>query len=100
MQKKIESFEIWLYRRIPRISWKDKVTNEEVFRRIRIRQELMADVVRRNMIFLVHTRWKDKLDNIVVIRFVDGKRVPGRQRKTVFIYLSKITQKPPIPLLR
>ena len=37
MQKKIDAFETWLYRRMLRISWKDMVTNEEVYRRMNIK---------------------------------------------------------------
>ena len=29
MQKKVGAFEMWCYRRILKISWKDRVTNEE-----------------------------------------------------------------------
>ena len=47
MQKKLESFETWLYRRMLRISWKDMVTNEEVYRRMNIKQSLLIDIVRR-----------------------------------------------------
>ena len=36
MQKKIDAFETWIYRRMLRISWKDMVTNEEVYRRMNI----------------------------------------------------------------
>ena len=43
MQKKIDAFETWLYRRMLRISWKDMVTNEEVYRRMNIKQSLLVD---------------------------------------------------------
>ena len=47
MQKKLDAFETWLYRRMLGISWKDMVTNEEVYRRINIKQSLLVDIVRR-----------------------------------------------------
>ena len=47
--KKIDAFETWLYRRMLRISWKDMVTNEEVYRRMNIKQSLLVDIVRREM---------------------------------------------------
>ncbi|CAG9835208.1 unnamed protein product [Diabrotica balteata] len=34
MEKKLKAFEIWLYRKILRISWTDKITNETVLQRI------------------------------------------------------------------
>ena len=42
MQKKLDAFETWLYRRMLRISWKDMVTNEEVYRRMNIKQSLLV----------------------------------------------------------
>ena len=47
MQTKLEAFETWLYRRMLKISWKDMVTNEEVYRRMNIEQSLLVDIVCR-----------------------------------------------------
>ena len=55
-RKKIEAFETWLYRRMLRISWKDIVTNEEVYRRMNIKQSLLVNIVRRQMNFLRHVK--------------------------------------------
>jgi len=33
-RQKIRSFEMWIWRRMEKISWLDKVTNEEVLRRV------------------------------------------------------------------
>ena len=52
--EKINEFETWLYRRMLRISWKDMVTNEEVYRRMNIKQSLLVDIVHRQMSFLGH----------------------------------------------
>ena len=54
-RKKIEAFETWLYRRMLRISWRDIVTKEEVYRRMNIKQSLLVDIVRRQMSFLGQT---------------------------------------------
>jgi hypothetical protein len=32
-RRRLEVFEVWCHRRMMRISWFDRVTNEEVFRR-------------------------------------------------------------------
>ena len=71
---KLEAFETWLYRRMLRISWKDMVTNEEVYRRMNIKQSLLVDSVRRQM-------RKEEMEHLVVTSFVDGKRARGRQRE-------------------
>ena len=33
-RRTLEAFEIWIWRRMEKISWLDKVTNEEVLRRV------------------------------------------------------------------
>ena len=34
MRKKLEAFEIWIWRKMRKIKWIEKVTNEEVLKRI------------------------------------------------------------------
>ena len=80
--KKLNAFETWLYRRMLRISWKDMVTNEEVYRRMNIKQSLLVDIVRRQMSFLGHVLRKEEMGHLVVTGFVDGKHARGRQRET------------------
>ena len=98
--KKLESFETWLYRRMLRISWKDMVTNEEVYRRMNIKQSLLVDIVRRQMSFLGNVLRKEEMEHLLVTGFVNGKRARSRQRETFLTYLNKWTNKPPIELLR
>ena len=93
--KKIEAFETWLYRRMLIISWKDRVTNEEVYRRMNIKQSLLVDIVRRLMSFLGHVLRKEEMEHLVVTGFVNNK-----QQNTFFTYLGKFTNKPPMELLR
>ena len=33
-RRRLEAFEMWIWRRMEKISWLDKVTNEEVLRRV------------------------------------------------------------------
>ena len=49
--KKIQSFEYWCYRRILKMSWKDKITNEEVLRRMRTDLKLINSIAKREMAF-------------------------------------------------
>ena len=96
MQKKLDAFETRLYRRMLRISRKDMVTNEEVYRRMNIKQSLLVDIVRRKMSFLGHVLRKEEMEHLVVTGFVDGKCARGRQRETFITYLGKCTNKPPM----
>ena len=74
------------------------VTNEEVYRRMAIKQSFLVDIVRRKMSFLGHVLRKEEMEHLVVTGFVDGKRARGRQRETFLTY--KFTNNPPMELLR
>ena len=99
MIKKLEALETWFYRRILRISWKEKVTNVEVYRRMNTSTSLLIDIVHRPLTFLGHILRKGEVENLVVTGFVDGKRDRGRQRETFLNYLSKIVGKSLLELI-
>ena len=82
MIKKLEALETGFYRRMLRISWKETVTNVEVYRRMNTNTSLLIDIVHSQLTFLGHILRKGELENLVVTGFVDGKRDRGRQRET------------------
>ena len=86
-------------RRMLRISWKYKVTNVEVYRRMNTSTSLLIHTVHRQLTFLEHILRKGELENLVVTGFVDGKRDRGRKRETFLTYRSKIVSKSPLDLI-
>ena len=42
--KKLEALEMWIFRRLARVSYKDRVTNEEVLRRLGVKRELLSKI--------------------------------------------------------
>ena len=99
MIKKLEALETWFYRIMLRISWKEKVTNVEVYRRMNTSTSLLIDIVHRQLTFLGHILRKGELENLVVTGFVEGNRDRGRQRETFLTYLSKIVGQSPLDLI-
>ena len=99
MIKKLEVLETWFYRRMLKISWKEKVTNVEVYRRMNTSTSFLLYIVHRQLNFLVHILRKGELEKLVVTGFVDGKRDRGRHRETFLTYLSKIVGKSPLELI-
>ena len=87
LMKQLEAAEIWFLRRMLRISYKDRVTNEEVLRRANVDRTLMKDIVNRQMKFFRYVIKKDELENVVVTGFIEGKRARGRQREPYLTYL-------------
>ena len=54
-EERIDAFEMHLYRRMLRLSWIQKITNEEVLRRMDKRKELMNAVMQRKTLYFGHT---------------------------------------------
>ena len=78
MLKKLDAFEIWAYRRMSRISWKDRLSNEIVLRRIQGQRILTKSIKERKLQYLGHlVRWGD-LQRVLMEAKVAGKR--GRRR--------------------
>ena len=51
-KKKIEAFELWWYRRLLRISWTDKKTNDWVLNKMDVNKRLLATINCRKMALL------------------------------------------------
>ena len=88
MEKKLEAMEMWCYRRMLRLSWTKKVTNEEVLKRVGKGRTLMKRIRKRQLEFLGYIMRKEKLENLTVIRKIEGKRSRGRQQSTFMESLS------------
>ena len=73
LMKQLEATEMWFLRRMLRISYKDRVTNEEVLRRANVDRTPMKDIVKKQMEFFGHVIRKKELENLVVTGFIDRK---------------------------
>ena len=70
--KQLEATEMWFLGKMLRISYKNRVTNEEVLRRANVDRTLMKGIVKRQMKFIGHVIWKEEMENLVVIGFIEG----------------------------
>ena len=80
LKMKIEAAEMWFYRRMLKISWTDRVSNEEVLRRVDMPRTMLKDIRRRQMNFVGHVLRKEKLEHLCLTGKVEGRRSRGRQR--------------------
>ena len=71
MIDKLESAEMWFYRRMLRISWKERITNEEVLRRVHSGRTMLKEIMKRRMKLLGHVMRKGELECLVTLLFVD-----------------------------
>lgn len=80
--KRLESFELWVYRRMLKISWTDRVTNQQVLERMNKELEVLFTIKKRKLEFLGHISRNDKYEILQLIMQgkIIGRRSVGRRR--------------------
>ncbi|GFS20178.1 endonuclease-reverse transcriptase [Elysia marginata] len=81
--KKIETFEMWTYRRLAKISWKDKKTNQEVCEHLGTRRELVNTIKTRKIKHFGHIKRHASFLRDVLEGKIEGSRPRGRQRRDI-----------------
>ena len=84
MQKKIDAFEFWCYRRMLKVSYVDRVINNEVLKRMHTELHFRKDMWRRKMEFAGHVlRGSSEISHLCILeaKFC-GKSLRGRPRLT------------------
>ena len=76
--KRLEATEMWFIRRMQKISWKEKMTNEQVLRETIGKRKLIQKIVQRQVPFFGHVMRKGQLENIVLRAKINGKRKRGK----------------------
>ena len=81
MRKRLEAVEIWFYRRMLRIPWTARRTNQEVLQRVGVGRELMTVIMKRQVGFLGHLLRGKGMESECLLGMVQGRRARGRQRR-------------------
>ena len=81
MKNKINAAEMWFYRRMLKIPWTARVTNEEVLRRVNQERSLLRTIRKRQIEFLGHVIRREKIEHLCLTGMIEGRRARGRQRK-------------------
>jgi hypothetical protein len=90
-EKRLEAFEMWGYRRMERISWLDRLTNEEVLERVGEDRKIINIIRRRRGIWMGHALRHEGPINKVLEGKIQGKRGRGRPRNNFVSQLYKDT---------
>ena len=84
-QKYLESFEIWRWRRMEKISWTDHVRNEEVLLRVNEQRNILPEIRKRKANWIGHILRRNCLLKQVIERKkkeeMEVTRRRGRRRK-------------------
>ena len=81
--KKINAWEMWIWRKMQRISWTEKRTNDFVRMSIGSEKEemLQQTVLRAKLRFFGHVMRSDGLEKEMMLACGEGRRKQGRPRK-------------------
>ena len=88
--KRINAAEMWLYRRLLRISWKDMRTNDSILEELSTNRVLLQEMNKRKLKYVGHAVRNPKTDLMATILQgrVEGRRNRGRPPMS---YMDNIT---------
>jgi hypothetical protein len=81
--KRLEAFEMWVYRRMLRVPWVDRVRNEEILGRMGKETEVIRTVKVRKLSYFGHVMRHPEtygLLHLIIQGKIMGTRGPGRRR--------------------
>jgi len=79
-QKHVESFEMWCWRRMEKISWADHVRNEDVLLRVKEQRNVLHEIRKRKTNWIVHIlRRTCLLQRIIEEKIKGGIEMTGRE---------------------
>ena len=84
MDSRIDALEMYLYRRILRISWTQRKTNEEVLRQMDKRKELLTTIQERKLQYIGHVMRGKRYEilRLIIEGKIEGKRSVGRRQNS------------------
>ena len=88
IQKKLEAVEMWFLRRMLRIPWTAKKSNETVLKEADSKRSLVNKIRKRQSSFIGHVMRREKMEHLVTTGMLEGKRSRGRQREKVLDSLA------------
>ena len=86
LENRIKAFEMWCSRRMMRLNWQKKMSNEKVVQPMEQQSVLLRDMRPRQLKFFGHVMRKRSVEHLVVTRRLLGKKARGRERTN---YLSQ-----------
>ena len=94
MRNRISAFEMWTYRRMLRISWKDKITNEDVLKMVNNQDRLMRKIQIKKLKYFGHIIRQESLHRSILDGKVCGTKGRGRPRARWTSNVCKWTGRP------
>ena len=94
--RRIDAFEVWCWRRLSRIPWTARRSNQSILKEIRPEYSLEGLMLKLKLQYFGHLMWRtDSLAKTLMLRKCEGGRRRGRQRMR---WLDGITDRMDISL--
>ena len=79
-RRRIDTFEMWCWRKLLRIAWTARITNREVLERIKSEPSLAAKITRLRLTYFGHVMRANSLEKSIMLGMVSENRRRGRPR--------------------
>jgi len=79
-RKRLQALEIWIWRRMEKISWVDKISNKEVLQRVNETKTTLDTVRKCKRVWLEHVLRHDSLLHDIIERRMRRKTTRGSKR--------------------
>ena len=93
---KMNAVEMWFLRKMLKITYLDRITNEEVLRRAGEKRTLHRNIMKNQATFFGHILRRKQVENVVITGKIEGKRSRGRQREKITDCLCSWLQETPL----
>jgi len=78
---RIDAFELWCWRRLLRIPWTARRSNQSILREISLEYSLEGLMLKHKLQFFGHLMWRaDSLEKTQMLGKIEGRRRKGSQR--------------------
>ena len=91
MRRRLEAAEMWLLRRMLRIPWTARRTNQQVLQMARTSRSLLTTIRQRQLRYLGHVLRGSSLEKDCLLGMIDGTRARGRQRMKLMDGVKAVT---------
>ena len=80
-RRRIDAFELWCWRRLLRVPWTARRSNQSILKEISLEYSLEGLMLKLKLKYFGHLMWRtDSLENILMLGKIEGGRRRGQQR--------------------
>ena len=79
-RRRIYAFELWCWRRLLRVPWMARRSNQSILKEISPKYSLEGLMLKLKLQYFGHLMWTDSFEKTLMLGKIEGRRRRGRQR--------------------